>query len=275
MINSGTFAPSNGFEMLPSELSLVSRPPHVSSFSVSLIIPARNEAAGLHAVLSDPIPEFIDQIIVVDGHSADRTVAVVREVCPRAIIATQKGTGKGDAIKLGLSLATGDIVVTMDGDGSHRLSDIAPMVEKLMKGHDFVKGSRALPGAGSDDFTAVRSAGNWCLTAVARWLYGTDWTDITYGFNVYWRRIMVDTSQLSDGFSFEIQAAVRAARGGLAVAEVACFERPRVAGVSKLHAIRDGWAILMVILGEASPRRRVHFRAMADLHLDSRDERAA
>jgi Glycosyl transferase family 2 len=236
-------------------------------FTISLIIPARNEAVGLRAVLGEGIPDYITEVIVVDGQSTDGTPEVVLEICPRARIVHQSGTGKGDAIKLGLALATSDIVVTMDGDGSHRLSDIPPMLDKLLLGYDFVKGSRALPGAGSDDFTALRQAGNWALTSIAAWLYGADWTDITYGFHAYWRNIMIGTQDLSDGFQFEVQTAIQAARAGLAMAEVPCYERPRIAGVSNLHAGRDGWRILKVILGEASPRRRARFQTVAHLNL--------
>jgi glycosyltransferase involved in cell wall biosynthesis len=191
----------------------------------------------------------------------------VREVCPDALVVTQEGRGKGNAIKHGLRLATGDIVVTMDADGSMSMSDVAPMVDRLIAGCDFVKGSRALPGAGSDDFTRIRYFGNWLLTKVANAIYGSDYTDITYGFNAYWRNVMVNADRLSDGFQFEIQAAIRAARAGLTTSEVACHEHARIGGASKLNPLKDGWFILKVILGEAKPRRRVEFRAVADLHL--------
>lgn len=237
-------------------------------FSVSLVIPALNEAEGIRAVLSE-VPTLIDEVIVVDGRSTDGTLAVAAQVCPRAICTTQPGRGKGDALKHGLSLATGDIVVTMDADGSMSLADVPLMVDKLLDGCDFVKGSRSLPGAGSADFTPIRRLGNWALTRVANVIFGAGYTDITYGFNAYWRPMMANVDGLSDGFQFEIQAAIRAARAGLKTAEVPCHEHPRVGGVSKLNPIRDGWFILKVICGEALPRRRVEFRAMADLYLPS------
>jgi hypothetical protein len=242
----------------------------LGTLTTSLIIPARNEAASLEHVLAEPVPDFIDEIIVVDGDSTDATVDVVARVCPRARIVWQTGRGKGDALKCGLREASGDIVITMDGDGSHRFSDLHPMIDCLLDGYDFVKGSRSLPGAGSDDFTVLRSAGNWALTMVARVLYSAPITDITYGFHAYWRHAVVDATQLVDGFGFEIQAAVKASRGGLRVAEIACFERPRIGGASKLRPIHDGWNILKVILGEAAPRRRLGVRPLSDLYLDTR-----
>jgi glycosyltransferase involved in cell wall biosynthesis len=236
-------------------------------FRVSIIVPTLNEAVGARVLLTD-VPDWIDEVIVVDGRSTDGTLDAVRDACPRALCLTQQGKGKGDAIKLGLASASGDIVVTMDGDLSMSLVDAGRLVDKLVEGHDFVKGSRALPGGGSADFTPARRFGSWALTKVAAMIFGTAYSDITYGFNAYWRTIIVDSSTLSDGFEFEVQAAIRSVRAGLRTAEVACFEEPRVGGESKLHAALDGWRILKAILLETMPRRKVNFRAMVDQYVE-------
>ena len=243
------------------------RRPTLRKFSISLVIPALNEADGLRWVLPR-LPVFIDELIIVDGGSTDDTLEVISTLAPEAIALGQTGRGKGNAIKAGLQRATGDIVVTMDADGSMDPADIAPAVEALLAGHDFVKGSRELPGAGSADFTVTHRIGNQVLTAVCNGIFGRRYTDITYGFNAYWRNVMVDADELSDGFEFEIQAAVRAARSGLRTAEVPCFEAQRIGGASKLHALRDGYRILRVIVREAHPRRPTNFRAVVDLHLE-------
>src|SRR5277367_2540427 len=122
--------------------------------SVSLVIPALNEAGGLRAVLPR-VPRIVEELIVIDGGSTDDTVEVVREVSPHAIVIHQTGRGKGDALKCGIAAARGDVIVTMDADGSMNPEDITLFVRSLLAGNDFVKGSRALPGAGSDDFTLV------------------------------------------------------------------------------------------------------------------------
>jgi glycosyltransferase involved in cell wall biosynthesis len=237
-----------------------------SDHTVSLIVPTLDEAGTIGRLLAD-VPGWLDEVIVIDGPSRDGTLDVVAEACPRAIRLKQAGAGKGAAIKTGLTVATGDVVVTMDADGSMTFDDAWRMVVKLAEGCDFVKGSRVIAGGGSADFTRTRRAGNWALTKITNVAFGADYTDITYGFNAYWRLTMLSTDSFADGFQFEIQAAIRAARAGLRTTEVPCYEAARVAGKSKLNPVADGWAILKIILSEAVPRRRVRLRAMADLHL--------
>lgn len=238
----------------------------LEDFTVSVVMPVLNEVDGVRAVLPH-LPDYVDEVIVVDGGSSDGTAEAVRKIRPDARVVPQKGRGKGNALKAGLGLATGDMIVTMDADGSMDPSDIHRALAKLLEGCDFVKGSRSLAGGGSDDFTRIRRAGNAFLTGVSNQLFGKSYTDITYGFNAYWSGVVIDVEELGDGFEFEIQIAVRAAKAGLQIDEVACFESSRVGGTSKLHAVRDGWQILRVLLAEAGPRRRAHVRPMADVYL--------
>jgi glycosyltransferase involved in cell wall biosynthesis len=224
--------------------------------SVSLVIPALNEADGLRGLLPR-VPALVDELIVVDGGSTDGTVEVVHETSPHAIVIRQTGRGKGDALKCGIAEARGEIIVTMDADGSMNPEDIPRFVASLIAGHDFVKGSRMLPGAGSSDFTWLRRAGNASLTWVGNIVFGSRYTDITFGYNAYWRPTIQHLGELADGFEFEIQAALRAASVGMRTAEVPTHEPARVGGESKLNPFTDGLAILRIILSEASPRKGV------------------
>src|ERR1700678_1101351 len=106
---------------------------------VSLILPALNEAEGLEVVLPR-IPDLVDDVIVVNGPSTDAPVGVVRRLRPDALIVQQQGRGKGNALKSGIAVADGDIIVTMDSDGSMRPEDIPAFIDRLHRGADFVKG---------------------------------------------------------------------------------------------------------------------------------------
>ncbi len=221
--------------------------------AVSLVIPALNEAEGLAAILPR-VPGRVDEIIVVDGGSTDGTAETVTGARSDAVLVHQQGHGKGSALKQGLELARGDILITMDADGSMNPEDILAFVAELEAGADFVKGSRVVPGAGSDDFTRLRRAGNTGLTHVANVVFHSKYTDITFGFNGYWRFTMEHLGEMADGFQYEIQAALRASALGFATAEVPTHEPARIGGKSKLHPMRDGWSILKIIMFEATDR---------------------
>jgi len=221
--------------------------------TVSLVIPALNEAEGLAAILPR-VPERVDEIIVVDGGSTDKTADTVARLRPDAWFVSQQGRGKGSALKQGLELARGDILITMDADGSMNPEDIVAFVVELEAGADFVKGSRSVPGAGSEDFTRLRSVGNTGLTHVANLIFRSQYTDITFGFNGYWRSTMEHLGEMADGFQYEIQAALRASAMGFNTAEVPTHEAARIGGESKLNPMRDGWAILKIIMAEATDR---------------------
>jgi hypothetical protein len=224
--------------------------------SVSRVIPALNEAHGLQVILPR-VPPLVGQLIVVDGGSTDATVDVVREMTPHATVIRQTGQGKGDALKCGIAAARGEIIVTMDADGSMNPEDIHLFVAELVAGMDFVKGSRVLPRAGSADFTWLRRTGNAALTRFGNLVFGSKYTDLTFGFNAYWRPTIQHLGALADGFEFEIQAALRAASVGMRTSEVPTYEPARLGGVSKLNPLTDGLAILRIILSEASPRKGV------------------
>ena len=216
---------------------------------ISVVIPALNEEENLPYVLPR-IPTWVDEIILVDGHSTDHTVARARELRPDIQIIMQEGRGKGAAIRSGFAAATGDIIVSLDADGSTDPAEIPAFVGTLLAGADFAKGSRFLQGAGSADCTPIRRLGNWFFASLANVLFGTVYTDITYGYNAIWRRYGSVLALEIDGWANEIISNIRAARYGLRVVEVASFEYERIAGKAKLITFSAGWTILMAIIQE-------------------------
>jgi glycosyltransferase involved in cell wall biosynthesis len=175
---------------------------------------------------------------------------VARTLRPSALVMRQPGRGKGDALFAGFAAASGDILVTLDADGSQKASEIESFVSALCAGADFAKGSRSLKGGGSADLTLLRSAGNRALGMAANVMHGTHITDITYGFNAFWRDCVPHVVNDAQGFEGETIMCIRAARAGLQVTEVACFEERRIHGESNLHTFRDGWRILRLLVNE-------------------------
>ena len=217
--------------------------------SVSVVIPAKNEARNLEHVLGT-IPDWVDEIVLVDGHSADDTVAVAQRLCPAVRIVHQQGYGKGDALQAGFAAAKGEIIVMMDADGSTDGKEILRFVGALVTGADFAKGSRFASGGGSDDITFSRHLGNKILSGLVNSLFGTRYTDLCYGYNAFWAKHLSKLDLNCDGFEIETVMNVRAAKAGLAIQEIPSYEHLRLHGMSNLKVMRDGIRIAKFIIRE-------------------------
>lgn len=217
--------------------------------TVSVIIPTLNEAENLPHVLPR-IPDWVDEVVLVDGNSTDNTVQVARELRSDIHIIRQQGQGKGAALRQGFAAARGDIIVMLDADGSTDPAEMGRYVRYLRDGADFVKGSRFLQGAGTTDMTSFRRLGNAFLTTFVKWLFGCSYTDLCYGYMAFWARVLPQLSLDADGFEIETLISLRALRAKLHVLEVHSFEAPRLHGASHLRTIPDGFRVLRTILNE-------------------------
>ncbi len=225
--------------------------------TVSVIIPTLNEEANLRHVLPRISP-WIDEVVIVDGRSTDRTLDVARHLLPDVQIVHQKGKGKGDALRAGFAAARGDLVIMLDADGSTDPREIPAFVGALAAGADFVKGSRFTQGAGTADMPLFRRLGNHALVLFARLLFGGRFSDLCYGYIAFWKRVLPVLELDSDGFEIETQMTLQALRSGLRVVEVPSYERSRIHGRGNLRTFPDGWRVLKAIVRERRrPRRRL------------------
>jgi glycosyltransferase involved in cell wall biosynthesis len=230
--------------------------------TVSVVIPAKNEAANLALVL--PLLPAEYEIVLVDGHSVDSTVAVARFFRPDLVLVNQTRKGKGNALACGFLAASGDIIVMFDADCSADPAEIPRFVQALVDGADFAKGSRFTDGGGSEDITWLRQLGNDGLNLLANLGFGTGFTDLCYGYNAFWRDLVSvldlpdvnapapeDGSMLwGDGFEIETVINCRFAASGARVVEVPSVEKLRVHGESNLNTFRDGFRVLRTIGAE-------------------------
>jgi glycosyltransferase involved in cell wall biosynthesis len=219
---------------------------------ITVLIPAKNEEGNIAWVLRH-MPPSVDEVILVDGMSRDRTVEIAQAVRPDIVVIVEPPRGKGAAMRAGFAAATGDYVVVMDADGSMDPADVDAYVAALEAGADLVKGSRYMNGGGSTDLTVVRSLGNRFLLVVANVLYRQRFSELCYGFLALRTSRIPDLRLQATGFEIEAEIVCRSVREGLRVAEIPSQESPRISGASNLHAVRDGLRILKTVLRAALP----------------------
>jgi len=230
------------------------QPSNFSMPRVSLVIPTFNEAENLRWLLPR-LPNWIYELVIVDGCSSDGTIDIVRQLYPLARIIIEGRRGKGVALMTGFAAAHGDIIVMLDADGSMDPEEIILYVAALMSGADFVKGTRFIQGAGTVDMTPIRMAGNWALTTAVRLLYGGSFSDLCYGYIGFWTKHTALLKSDCTGFEVETLMTIKALQNKLKIVEVASFESHRIHGESNLHALPDGWRILKTIFKEKLPHK--------------------
>jgi len=235
--------------------------------TISIVIPTLNEAKNLPHVF-EKLPGNAE-IVLVDGRSTDGTVDAARSLRPDVVVVHQTRKGKGNALACGFAAATGDIIVMLDADGSADAKEIEAFTKVLKGGAHFAKGSRFMPGGGSEDITRVRRLGNRFLSFLVNSLFRCRYSDLCYGYNAFWRTCLpalgLDAGTPSDegdaerrwgdGFEIETMINLRVARAGLRVIEVPSFEYSRIHGVSNLNAISDGLRVLRTIISERSRKQ--------------------
>jgi len=215
---------------------------------VSLVIPAKNEASNLPYVLSR-IPDWVHEVILVDGNSTDSTVEVAKSLRPDIKVVGQDRRGKGAALRSGFAACEGDIIVMIDADGSMDPSELPAYIGALLAGADFVKGSRFMQGGRTNDMEWYRRFGNWCFVKLVTLRFGGRFSDLCYGYIGFWRSALSRMSlERDDGFEIETSMNVQALTTGMVIHEVPSIEAPRIHGVSNLRTIPDGWRVLKTII---------------------------
>ncbi len=216
---------------------------------VSLIIPTKNEQGAIGRVLKEIPKNIINEIIVIDGHSTDDTAKEAKsELRSKDKFILQEKKGFGRALQQAFKEASGDIIVIMNGDGSHNPQDVLKLVKKIKQGYQYVIASRYIKGARSDDDTTVRFIGNRLLTFLTNLLHGSHVTDSLHFYTAINRKDLNKLHLSSPGFEFCIEILIRAHYAGLKFAEIPVVERARFAGKSKVNAFLAGWKILGMIL---------------------------
>lgn len=196
---------------------------------LSIVIPAFNEERRLGATL-DAVLAHVDaraEVIVVDDGSRDGTAALVRErsaLDPRVrLVALERNSGKGAAVRAGFLAARGDLVLFSDADNSTPIGELEKLRAAIDGGADVAIGSRALPGSDVRVKQHVlRQRMGETFNLLVRALGGLDVADSQCGFKLFRREtaLPVFERQTLDGFAFDVEILYLAGRRGLRVAEV-------------------------------------------------------
>lgn len=213
---------------------------------VSLIIPTLNEEKNLRLIFPR-IPSWIDQVIVVDGYSQDRTTDVASQYGAKVLLSSGK---KGEALRLGMSEASHEIVITMDGDGSQLPEELPRFIQGIESGYNVVFGSRFLKGGGSEDLTPIRRLGNGFFRLIVNLFWKTNYSEVCYGFMAFRKEVIPLLKLKAKSFDIEVEIKIQAAKHNLKILQIPSFEKKRAFGKGKLKTLRDGWIIFSRIMKE-------------------------
>ena len=213
--------------------------------SITVIIPCLNEEQGVRRVL-EAMPEFVDEVIVVDNNSTDRTHDVAASLGAKVIREHQRGYGR--SYKRGFASATGDLIVTLDGDHSYPVDAISYLLEAFLHlGVDFLNASR-FPVRDRNAMSMKHKIGNLILSLTMSALYFRWVRDSQSGMWVFRRSILSRMKLVSDGMAFSEEIKIEALKSrGVRFGEISILYTSRL-GEIKLNPWRDGFQNLWFLV---------------------------
>ena len=208
---------------------------------ISVVIPTRNEEGMIKEIIDGCRP-YADELMVVDGHSTDKTREIAEAAGVKVIL--DNGKGKGAALRQAATVVTGDIIVFIDADGSHDPRDIPKLVEPILKGEaDHVSGSRLIGGSselhgGFDE--CFRLMGSSFITACINWRFKVVLSESQNGFRAIKTDVIRQLGLQENITTIEQEMIMKTLKKGFRMAEVPTHEHKRKMGYSKI-SLKKVW----------------------------------
>jgi len=223
--------------------------------STSLVIPAYNEEKAIKKVIEEG-EEYVDEIIVVDDGSKDRTFDIVLHMIAEnkkkkksnlKLVKLWRNCGKATALKKGVEHATKEVIIFTDADDTYPARHIPELVREIQKGHDLVIGSRFLPKA-PENMSCSHKFANKVLSGLVSYISSADLTDSQSGLRAFRKEIFSQIDIKAKSLEYEPKTTARAAKLGYKIKEIPIDYRERL-GESKNKGCRDGIKILISLAG--------------------------
>ena len=228
---------------------------------VSVVIPCLNEEEPIAGVVAEVLGQGVDEVIVVDNGSMDRTAERARAAGARVVAEPQRGYGRACAAGVAAIRADADIICFLDGDGSDVPAFLASVTGPIVRNEaDFVMGSRLRGERESGSMTPPQLVAGWLAGLLIRIVYRVSFTDMSPFRAMRPGQLhALGMSEVTYGWNLEMQ--MRAAAAGLRILEVPVDHRCRRGGVSKVSGnVRAGlsaaWKITTTFLRLAATLRR-------------------
>lgn len=216
---------------------------------ITLFLPVRNEICGIQEIMPKIKKEWVDEIIVVDGHSTDGTKEYFLERGYQVI--DQTSIGICGAYWDCFAHATGDIIISFSPDGNSLPELIPILAEKMKQGYDMVIASRYMNGAKSEDDDPITALGNWMFTKMVNVFFGGNYTDVLVMLRAF-RKDLIERLSLDEKVHpvLEMQLNIRCAKKKMKVLEIPGTEPKRIGDTRKMKPLYNGSTLVYLILKE-------------------------
>jgi glycosyltransferase involved in cell wall biosynthesis len=212
---------------------------------LTLVIPAKNEWLSLPKVL-DELKKYNYKTLII-LHETDKKTIKSISIYNHKII-QQQSYGYGNAIITGINSVKTKYFCIFNADGSFNPNDISLMLKKIKLGYHFIFASRYLSGGGSDDDTIVTFLGNKFFTFIGKFFFKLQFSDILFTFVVGETAKFKKLNLSYSDFRLCVEMPIKIKKNNFQYSSIPSFERPRIAGLKNVNAIKDGFLIMCALI---------------------------